>query len=155
MIALLSPRTWLAIGLALVLGFSHAFAYRAGKASVRADWNASIITQQQAAASAEAENRRLETLRQSKVVEAQNAQVKRTQVLQASLTDQRRESLGLRDDLASFRFNLPSTSLATCRERAAALSELLGDVEGEGAGMARAAAAHSSDSLMLQQAWPR
>ena len=43
MLALLSPRIWLAIGLAVILAASHGFAYKSGRAAVRAgieraDW---------------------------------------------------------------------------------------------------------------------
>jgi len=38
MMALLSPRVWLALALAAVLALTHGFAYRTGKANVRAVW---------------------------------------------------------------------------------------------------------------------
>ena len=38
MMALLSPRVWLALALAAVLALTHNFAYRSGKANVRAAW---------------------------------------------------------------------------------------------------------------------
>lgn len=45
MLALLSPRLWLAIALAGALAFSHFTAYRSGKASVRAEWNVEKLAQ--------------------------------------------------------------------------------------------------------------
>lgn len=57
MTALLNPRVWLAIGLAAALAFSHFFVYRAGKANVRADFDAYRITQTVALQKAEAANR--------------------------------------------------------------------------------------------------
>lgn len=40
MTALLSPRVWMAIGLAVILALSHAFIYRAGRAAVRVEFDA-------------------------------------------------------------------------------------------------------------------
>ena len=39
MLALLSPRLWLALALAGALAFSHGFAYKSGKANVRVQWD--------------------------------------------------------------------------------------------------------------------
>ena len=39
MLALLSPRLWLALALAGVLAFSHGMAYKSGKANVRVQWD--------------------------------------------------------------------------------------------------------------------
>lgn len=50
MMALMNWRVWAAIGLALVLAASHAFIYRAGKATVRSDWDKERLEQVQAAA---------------------------------------------------------------------------------------------------------
>jgi hypothetical protein len=50
MMALLNWRVWAAIGLALALALSHGFIYRAGKATVRADWDKERLAQVQAAA---------------------------------------------------------------------------------------------------------
>ncbi|MGH6625131.1 MAG: hypothetical protein ACRECD_01065 [Burkholderiaceae bacterium] len=78
MMALLSPRLWLAIGLAASLALSHGWMYRAGKAAVRADWaderaqQAEQRRHQERAASAASaahekdktdDNRRINTLR--------------------------------------------------------------------------------------------
>ena len=50
MMALLNWRVWAALALAIGLAISHAFIYRAGKASVRADWDKERLAQVQAAA---------------------------------------------------------------------------------------------------------
>ncbi len=57
MFALFNPRTWLLIGLAVALAVSHGFAYRAGRAAVRADFDAYKIEQAEATAKAEADAR--------------------------------------------------------------------------------------------------
>ena len=49
MIGLMSPRLWLAVGLALVLACSHFFAYRTGKALVRGQWDAQRVQDEAAA----------------------------------------------------------------------------------------------------------
>lgn len=40
MMALLSPRLWLALALAAALAFTHGMAYKSGRAAVRAAWEA-------------------------------------------------------------------------------------------------------------------
>lgn len=57
MALLLNWRVWVAIALAGALTFSHFFVYRAGKAVVRADFDAYRIAQTQALQKAEAEHR--------------------------------------------------------------------------------------------------
>lgn len=42
MLALLTPRFWIGLALAALLAFTHAFVYRAGRAAVRAQWDADI-----------------------------------------------------------------------------------------------------------------
>ena len=48
MMALLSPRLWLALALAGMLAFTHFTAYRSGKANVRAAWDAEKLMAQEA-----------------------------------------------------------------------------------------------------------
>jgi hypothetical protein len=42
MLALLTPRFWIGLALAGLLAFTHAFVYRAGRAAVRAQWDADV-----------------------------------------------------------------------------------------------------------------
>ncbi|WP_157900155.1 hypothetical protein [Rhodoferax koreensis] len=156
MIAWLSPKTWIALGLAAFLIFTHAFIYRAGKASVRADWDRSTIAQQQAAASAESENRRLETLRQSRVIEAQNAATKRTQAFQAAylaVDAERRRLLDLAS--APTASNVPGQPEAAGDRATASIRSVLGACTAEVQELGRAADQHASDVKMLLEAWPR
>lgn len=60
MTALLNPRILIALALAAALAFSHFFVYRAGKANVRADFDAYRIEQTQALQQAEAKFRATE-----------------------------------------------------------------------------------------------
>lgn len=63
MLALLSPRIWLAIGLALLLAVSHFGAWKAGRATVRADWDRDIAERTaQALADSEAARAREQAL---------------------------------------------------------------------------------------------
>lgn len=48
MMAMLSPRLWLALALAGMLAFTHFTAYRSGKANVRAAWDAEKLMAQEA-----------------------------------------------------------------------------------------------------------
>lgn len=122
-------------------------------------WTANVqaeeIERAKVAAAAERENRRLETKRQSNVMEAQNAATKREAALRSALAAATRTGDGMRDTLYSFRAKLPSATPDACRSDAAALAELLEQVERAGRGMAEAADRHASDSLMYQEAWPK
>lgn len=65
MAALLNWRVWAALALAVGLAMSHAFIYRAGKATVRADWDKEKVAEQRAViaetqANAKETQRRLE-----------------------------------------------------------------------------------------------
>ena len=42
MLALLTPRFWIGLALVALLTFTHGFVYRAGRAAVRAQWDADI-----------------------------------------------------------------------------------------------------------------
>lgn len=155
MMALMSPKAWMAIALSIALAFSYAFIYRAGKATVRADWNKANADQLATDLAAEQENRRMESLRTAKVIEAQNANTKRNQALQIAAAGAAAQSSSLRDDLAAIRADVSSATLNACRARAAALTTLLGDMEAAGAGMAGKAQGHANDSLMYQEGWPK
>jgi len=47
MALLLNPKVWIALALAAVLALAGAFVYKAGRAAVRADWDAERIAQQE------------------------------------------------------------------------------------------------------------
>lgn len=155
MMAFMSPRLWLALGLAAVLAFTHVLANRAGAARVRGQWDAAIAQQLQQSMAAEQENRRIESARQSKVIEAQNANTKRFQASQAAVARRDADSLGLRDDLAVIRADVSSATLDACRARAATLAAVLADMELEGGRMAAHAQGHANDALTFEQAWPK
>ena len=155
MMALLSPKAWLALALSAILAFAGLFLYRSGAASVRTQWDAAIIQQQALAAAQEADNRRLEAKRQTNVIEAQNAQTKRTQGLQVAAAGARAESLGLRDTIATIRASLSSTPGDASSNAASAAAGLLAECGAAYQELAGASDGHYSDTLMLQQAWPK
>ncbi len=65
MIALLSPRLWLALAIAVFLAGTHFSAYRSGKHQVRLQWDASIAQQTAAALAASEASRAREQALQS------------------------------------------------------------------------------------------
>lgn len=73
MIALLNPRLWIALGIAAALAFALAFSYRAGKATVRADFDAYKVAQAQATQKAQAEARAKEQALQDTANQTQKA----------------------------------------------------------------------------------
>jgi len=155
MMALLSPKVWLALALSAILAFAGLFLYRAGAASVRTQWDAAIIQQQAMASAQEADNRRLEAKRQTNVIEAQNAQTKRTQSMQITLANSRAAVDGLRNDLAAITTNLPGPAENASNIAASTIARLFDQCSTAYRDMAGAAQGHYSDTLTLQQAWPR
>jgi hypothetical protein len=87
MTALLSPRVWLAIAIAAALGFSHFFVYRAGKANVRADFDAYRIAQTAALQKADAANRAKEQQWQDSANQTTKAKDEAIQNIHARLDD--------------------------------------------------------------------
>lgn len=155
MMALLSPKFWMALAAAAALAFAGLFLYRAGAAGVRVKWDAAIIAQQAQAAAQEADNRKLENKRQTNVIEAQNAQTKRTQTLQVAAAGARAESVSLRNDIAAIRAKLPSTPGDASSNAISTAANLLSDCASAYQELAGRADGHYSDTLTLEQAWPK
>ena len=94
MLSLLNPRTWLILGLAACLAFSHGFAYRSGRAAVRADFDAYKITQAEELAKAQAAARTKEqdlSNANRKVTNDYNAEKKRASAAAAVAADRLRD----------------------------------------------------------------
>lgn len=94
MMALFSPRVWIAIALAIALAASHWKAYTSGGKSVQAEWDAQTLALTQAALAAEAANRAKEQVLQTKVQKVSAEYAKQKQVnadLAKSLDDSVRE----------------------------------------------------------------
>lgn len=158
MFELLSPRLWIALALA----GTHWFAHHAGANSVQVKWDQAIKDQAAQALAAERENRATESRRQINVTESLNAQTIRARALQAAAARSDSAADSLRNTLAAVTSELPRTPDDASTQHCAADPELLGILEAgigrlasTGAGLAREAGSHASDSLMYQQGWPR
>lgn len=153
--ALFSPRVWIVLALSVVLCGTHWKAYTAGEKAIQADWNAERITQAQETAKAVKVAHDKEVAYQSQIIEAQNDATKRNQTLKAAADSARAESLSLRDELSAARASLPKLADDAVRKYADAASIVFSECSDALTGMAKEADGHSSDSLMLQQAWPK
>jgi hypothetical protein len=100
MAALLNPRFWIGLGVAIALTLVGAFLYRAGKAAVRKDFDAYKIAQQELRILADRAQRTEEQRRTAAAAqEAQDAQAK-IATLEDSLRVARTASDGVRDAAA-------------------------------------------------------
>ena len=61
---------------------------------------------------------------------------------------------GLRDELSTARADLSKATIEAVRNYAATCSSILGTMAESGAGIAAKADGHSSDTVMLEAAWP-
>jgi len=156
MMALLSPRVWVALALAAVLTFTHGLAYRDGKANVRAAWDAEKFIQLSQQKEADRENRNIESARTNGVIAAQNAAVVRNRSLQADAVGARSESQRLRDALetAAVALRLPGDTCSASIDYADAASVLLAQCGTAYTNLAGQADGHSNDAKTLSEAWP-
>lgn len=102
MMALMSPRLWIALGLAAVLAFTHFAANRAGAARVRGQWDAALLVQKERTIEDERIARK-ESLRrvEAQAKEAQNGQDRIDAAVAAATTaDRGRERM--RGELSAF-----------------------------------------------------
>lgn len=155
MFALMSPKLWIAAALAAFLAFTHFAIYRSGKASVRAEWDAAKVIQQQALADAEKASRAKEQLLQKAKDEAEKAANIRIQQAQNAAASARAAANSLRDEAARTRSNLPSNSGAACLAYADAANTVLAGTVSEAERLARDAESWQNDALTCQAAWPR
>lgn len=112
MMAMLSLRFWIAVALVIALAVSHFFAYRGGKAAVRADWDRDIAQRAQIALEAEQAARQREQLL---IEEKQKAEVLYVQEKRKAATaalDAQSHLGRLRDELYSLG-NAPRKCSAT------------------------------------------
>ena len=129
--------------------------YRVGSKHVQAEWDAEKVVQLHAAAVAEVENRRIETKRQTGVIDAQNAQVKRTAVLQADAASSRAAVDSLRDTIRTATADLPSRTPSAVIGYATTAAQLLGECGAAYTGLAGQADAIWSERQTLIEAWPK
>ena len=155
MFALLSPRLWLAIGLAVILAASHGFAYKSGRAALRAQWDAEKALQLKQTLELQSQYRQKEQEHAQRLSDAQQAARKRENLLQSQLATLRVSADSLRDDLATYRSQLPSASCDAVRVYADSVTELFSQCSRAIGDLAGKADGHAGDALTLQQAWPR
>jgi ABC-type phosphate transport system auxiliary subunit len=100
---------------------------------------------------AHAETIRLQSIKDS----AEKLAQARQSALSRAAAAVRVERDGLRDELAASRVQLPDASCTSVRQHAATLSDVFGECAAEIEGLAGPASGHASDSLKLQQSWPK
>lgn len=122
--------------------------YTAGETAIMSEWQA-----ESAAATAKARATEQAIARQTQ--EAINAARLRETRQKLDADRARAESVSLRDELATARNSLPSASCSSIREHAATLNDVFGQCAAQLERLAATADGHASDSVMLEQAWPR
>jgi hypothetical protein len=105
----------------------------------------------EATANALAETKRLQAAKDAALKAAAN----RNASLARAAADLRHERDGLRDELASASIALPNASCASVRDHAAALNTVFGQCAAAIERLASQADGHASDSLTLQESWPK
>lgn len=154
MMAMFSARFWIGLALVAGLAFTHGFVYKTGRAAVRAKWDAEKVVQLAAAAKAEAENRRIESERQRKVIEAQNEAANRAKTLQAAADRARATADSLRNDLAAIRLQLPGLTREAVNRYADTASAVFGDCSRAYQELAETTDRIASERQTLIDAWP-
>lgn len=96
-----------------------------------------------------------ERMTNQRLTEARNAAAKREQDLRRDGDSLRNNFERLRDQAAATRRDLPTATPDAARATAATATELLEICAREYQALARAADGHASDTLTLQQSWPK
>lgn len=96
-----------------------------------------------------------ERMTNQRLTEARNAAAKREQDLRRDGDSLRNNFERLRDQAAATRRDLPTATSDAARATAATATELLEICAREYQALARAADGHASDTLTLQQSWPK
>lgn len=115
MFALLSPRLWLAIGLAIALAVSHGMAYKSGRAAVRAEWDKDIADRTQQALKLEQAARAKEAELQTAKQKAEERYAKQKKLDAAARAAAGAELDGLRNELAAIDSVTSKDSSTTAR----------------------------------------
>jgi hypothetical protein len=147
MTLLLNWRVWVALFLAGLLAVSHLTVYRWGKKNVRTEWLASV-------AEANADARKLEQQRQRRAADAQALSTTREARIVSDAAAARVAAGGLRGDLDALQ-RASAQSLDAATKSVAALSSVFADCSRRYQELAEIADKHASDTLTLEQAWPK
>lgn len=141
-----NPRALIALGLAVLLAFSHLVVYRKGRHAVQLEWTASI-------AQANEDARKLEQQRQRRADDAGRMAADRDKVLRADAA-RAGDAVGRLRDAITAR-NLAAESGAAASERAAAYGQLLGESADALRGLAETCDRHVNDVRLLLESWPK
>lgn len=153
--ALLNPRVWLAAGLFALLAATHFAAYRSGKSSVRAQWDAAKVQQLVATQKAENDNRKIESKRAEASANAVAAATKKEAVLRSDGVAVAAELGRLRNTVSATGLRLPTQSASACVVAASTGNELLAECAAALTELAEKADRHANDAVMLLEAWPQ
>lgn len=138
------------LSIALV-GFGYVRGLHTGEAKL----NAYVVAQQDATiklqAAAAAKTRAMQAQKDG----ALNAATTRAQRNAADASGARADAASLRDELAAAKRQLSSASVDAVRKYAAAAADVFEQCVGRYTGVAEKADGHASDTLTLEQAWPR
>jgi len=154
MLALMSPKLWIAVVLAVVLAFTHFTTYRAGRAAVRSQWDAQKLVDAETTRKALEANRAIEAERQKQAQEAIDESKKRETALRADAAASRGALERLRNAVRAASSGVPSDPTNAVSGPATA-SELLAQCAAEYQRVGELADQHASDVKTLTDAWPR
>jgi len=103
----------------------------------------------------EKENRVMENKRSTNVIGAINEARKRDSANASAVAGALSERDRLRDDINTIRTNLPSITADACRKQVTAFAAVFDQCTSRYQEVARDADSHASDTLTLEQAWPK
>lgn len=157
MTALLSPRIWLAIAIAAAMAFSHFFVYRAGKANVRADFDAYKLDVSETTRKLQAANERRAAEQRDQQLKAQNDAKTREAGLRTDAGNAVAELDRLRNALrvATRRDPVPGATAPAADQPAASQTVVFLDCAAALTELARDADGHASDVQTLEDSWPK
>lgn len=99
--------------------------------------------------------RQIERDMNQRLTEARNAAAKREQDLRRAGDILRDQFDGLREQTEAIRRGMPTATVDAARDAAATATALLESCAREYQALARAADGHASDTMTLQESWPR
>lgn len=157
MALLLNWRVWAAIAIAAALAFSHFTVYRAGKAVVRADFDAFRLAVSETTRKLQAANERRATEQRDQQLKAQNDAKTREAGLRTDAGNAVAELDRLRNALrvATRRDPVPGAAAPTADQPAAAQTVVLLECAAAFTKLAGEADGHASDVETLVESWPK
>lgn len=151
----LVPMPYRILALAAFAAALMAFGYVRGLHAGEAKLDAYVVAQQAATIKEQVAAATKTRAMQAQKDEALRVATARAQRNAADAADARGAAVSLRDELADTKRKLSSASLDAVRQYAATLSDVFEQCVSRYTGVAEKAGGHASDTLMLEQAWPR